>query len=80
MPRMRRRAEAGADWQPPPEWFAPSAAGQNAITGNGEIGQSGFAADVVRQPNWRRIVGLLMALIMLLPIVGGTVLLIIRLR
>ena len=48
MPRMRRRAGADAQWQPPPEWFASPPAGQ-AVTGIGEIEQSDFGADLVRQ-------------------------------
>lgn len=78
---MRRRPEADAQWQPPPEWFASPPAGQEyAVTGIGDIDQVGLNTGVVRQTNWRRVVGLLVVLAMLLPIVGATVLLITGLR
>jgi hypothetical protein len=73
---MRR---SDAPWQPPPEWFASPSAG-HAVTGIGEIEQDDFGAGVVRQAGWRRVVGLLVVLAMLLPIVGATVLLISGLR
>lgn len=78
---MRRRAGADAQWQPPPEWFASPAVGQEyAVTGIGDIEETGLNAGVVRQAGWRRVVGLLVVLAMLLPIVGATVLLITGLR
>ncbi len=78
---MKRKLKADAQWQPPPEWFASLPAGQeNAVTGMGQIEHGGFTADVVRQPSWRRAVGLLLALALVLPIIGATVLLIIRFR
>lgn len=81
----------GAEWQPPPEWFASPPVGQeNAATwiGDieqsgfeiGDIGQSGFNVGVARRASWRRVVGLLVVLVMLLPIIGATVLLVARLR
>lgn len=81
MPRMRRRAQTGADWQPPPEWFAATPVGQeNMVTGIGEIEQSGFGAGLARRATWRRVIGLLVVLTLLFPIIGATVLLITRIR
>lgn len=80
---MKRHAWVDEQWQPPPEWFAaPSADQEYAVTGIGEIGQNdlGVGVGVVRQAGWRRAVGLLVVLVMLLPIVGATVLLITGLR
>jgi hypothetical protein len=82
---MRRRARDSAEWQPPPEWFTTTTAGQqigheNAVTRFGEIDQSGFAADVARRASWRRVVGLLVVLVMLAPVITATALLIARLR
>jgi hypothetical protein len=91
MPRRRRRTGVGAEWQPPPEWFASPPVGQEtALTWDGDIeqndfeigdiGQSGFNGGVARRARWRRVVGLLVVLVMLLPIIGATVLLVARLR